>query len=126
VESFGGEDGVEGVGELGVAVADQEAERADPLAQIHQQVTGDLGSPGRSRMSSDTQEVHRAGAYFHHEQDLESAQRDGVQGKEVGGQQPRGVSAEESSPAGVCSAWCWAEAGSRQDSADRRCAQAVS
>jgi hypothetical protein len=32
VESFGGEDGVEGVGELGVAVADQEAERADPVA----------------------------------------------------------------------------------------------
>jgi hypothetical protein len=38
VEAFGGEDGVEGVGELGVPVADQEAERADPLTQIHQQV----------------------------------------------------------------------------------------
>jgi hypothetical protein len=77
-------------------------------------------------MSSDTEEVHHAGAYFPHEQDVESAQRDGVQGEQVGGQQPRGVSAEESSPAGVCSAWCWAEAGSRQDSADRRGAQAVS
>ena len=32
VNSFGGEDGVEGVGELGVAVADQEADRADPVA----------------------------------------------------------------------------------------------
>jgi hypothetical protein len=57
---------------------------------------------------------------------VESAQRDGVQGEEVGGRQSSGVSVEESSPAGVCSVWCWAEAGSRQDSADRRGAQAMS
>jgi len=62
VEAFGGEDSVEGVGELGVAVADQKAERADPLTQIPQQVTGHLGSPGRSRMRGDTKQVHRAGA----------------------------------------------------------------
>jgi hypothetical protein len=31
VDAFGGEEGVEGVGELGVPVADQEAERADLL-----------------------------------------------------------------------------------------------
>jgi hypothetical protein len=30
-DAFGGEEGVEGVGELGVPVADQEAERADLL-----------------------------------------------------------------------------------------------
>jgi hypothetical protein len=109
-EAFGGEHGVEGVGELGVPVADQEAERADLLTQIHQQVTGDLGSAGRGRMGGDTEQVHCAGAYFHHEQDVESARRDGVQGEEVGGQQPRGLSAWEISPVGVCSVWCWAEA----------------
>jgi hypothetical protein len=54
--------------------------------------------------------VHRAGAAFPDEQSVESAQRDDVDGEEVGGQQTGGLSAQEASPAGVCSAWCWPEA----------------
>jgi hypothetical protein len=38
VDTFGSEDGVEGIGELGIPVADQEAKRADLI----------LGSNGRS------------------------------------------------------------------------------
>jgi hypothetical protein len=59
-----------------------------------------------------------SGARFHHEQDVEAAQCDGVEGEEVGGQQPGGLSAQEGSPSGVCSAWCWAEPGSGQDPSD--------
>jgi hypothetical protein len=55
----------------------------------------------------------------------EPAQRDGVQGEEVGGQQPSGLSPQERLPTGVCSPWCWSESGSGQDSADRSGAQAV-
>jgi hypothetical protein len=40
-----GEDRVEGTGELGVAVPDEEAELRDPVAEVHQQVAGLLGSP---------------------------------------------------------------------------------
>ena len=39
---------------------------------------------------------------------------------------PGGLSAQEGPPAGVCSAWCGAEAGGGQDPADRARAQAVS
>jgi hypothetical protein len=126
IEAFGGEDGIEGGGELGVPVADQEAERADPLTQIHHQITGGLGSPDRGRMSGHPEQVHPAGADLHHKQDVESAQRDGIESEEIGGQQPRGLSTQEDVPSGVCSAWCWPEAGGGQDAADRALAQAMS
>jgi hypothetical protein len=38
VDAFGGEDGLESGGELGVPVADQEVEGADLIAQVHQQI----------------------------------------------------------------------------------------
>jgi hypothetical protein len=60
------------------------------------------------------------------EQDIESAQRDGVQGEEIGGQQPGGLGMQEAAPPGVCSAWRRPEAGGGQDPADRFRAQAVS
>lgn len=126
LDAVGGEDGIEGGGELGVPVTDEEAKRADPFAEVHQQVTGYLSGPGRSRMSGHTGQMHPAGAHFHDKQDIEPAQCDGVQGEEVGGQQPSGLSAQESSPAGACSPWCRPEAGSSQDAADRTCTQAVS
>jgi hypothetical protein len=77
-------------------------------------------------MSGHAQDVHRAGAHFHDKQDVKPAQADGVEGEKVGGQQTGGLSAEEGSPAGVCSPWCRPEACSGQDSADRTGPQAVS
>jgi hypothetical protein len=44
-----------------------------------------LGGPGRGRVSGHPENVHCAGADFHDEQNLESVQRDGVEGEEVGG-----------------------------------------
>lgn len=126
VDAFGGDNGVERGGELGVSVADEEAERGDPFAQVPQQVTGGLGSPGRGRVGGHTEDVDSSGTDFHRDQDVESAQRDGVEGKEIGGEQPDGLSAEKDPPAGVCPAWCWAEAGGGQDPADGARAQAVS
>ena len=35
-DAVGGEDGIKGVGEFGVSVADQEAERGDVFAEAHQ------------------------------------------------------------------------------------------
>jgi hypothetical protein len=37
VDAFGDEDGIEGIGELGVSITDQEAKRGDSIAQIHHQ-----------------------------------------------------------------------------------------
>jgi hypothetical protein len=69
-------------------------------------------------MSGQAQEVNPPGTHFHDEQDIESVQRDGVEGEEVGGQQPSGLGAQEGPPPGVCSAWRRPEAGSGQDPAD--------
>ena len=99
---------------------------ADLLAQVHQQVAGGLGGPGRGRVSGHPEDVDPAGAHFHDEQDVEPAQGDGVEGEEVGGQQSGGLSAQEGPPSGVCSAWCRAEPGGGQDPADRARAHAVS
>jgi hypothetical protein len=81
-----GKNGIEAVGELGGPVADQEAERGDLITQVHQEVAGSLGGPGRGRVSGHPENVHRAGADFHDEQNLESVQRDGVEGEKIGGQ----------------------------------------
>jgi hypothetical protein len=126
VESFGGEHGIEGGSELGVPVADQEAKGSDPLTEVHQEVASGLGGPGCGRMSSHAQDVNPAGAYFHDEQDIESAQRDGVEGEEVCGQQPGGLCMQKGPPPGVCSAWGGAEAGGGENPADRTRAQVVS
>jgi hypothetical protein len=53
----------------------------DPLTEVHEVASG-LGGPGCGRMSSHAQDVNPAGAYFHDEQDIESAQRDGVEGEQ--------------------------------------------
>jgi hypothetical protein len=77
-------------------------------------------------MSGHAENVDPASADFHDKEDVESAQRDGVEGKEIGGQQPGGLGMQEGSPAGLCSTGCGAETGGGQDSPDRACAYAVS
>lgn len=47
--------------------------------------------PFRGRLSGHAENMHRAGADFHDEQHVESAQRDGVEGEEVGGKQRGGL-----------------------------------
>jgi hypothetical protein len=68
-------------------------EGADLITEVHQKVAGGLGGPGRARVSGHPKYVHPAGMDLHHEQDVEAAQRDGVKGEEVSGQQPGGLSA---------------------------------
>ncbi len=71
------------------------------------------------------EEMDLSGAHFHDEQDVEAAQCDGVEGEEVGGQQPGGLSAQEGPPPGVCSAWCRTELSGGQDPSDGAGAHAV-
>ena len=80
----------------------------------------------RAGVSGHAQEVDSSGADFHHEQDIESTEGDGVKGEEVGGQQPGGLGVQEGPPAGVWTAWCGAEVGGGQDSADGARAQVMS
>jgi hypothetical protein len=126
-DAFGAEDGVEGGAEFGVPVADEEVEveGADLITEVHQKVAGGLGGPGRVRVRGHPEYVHPVGTDLHHEQDVEAAQCDGVEGEEVSGQQPGGLRAQEGSPPGVATPWCRAKLGGGQDPPDSACAYAV-
>jgi hypothetical protein len=71
-----------------VSVADEEPELGDPFAEVHQEVAGGLGCPGRSRVRGHAEDVDSPGVDLHHEQDVESAQADGVQVEEVSASSP--------------------------------------
>jgi hypothetical protein len=86
VDAFGGEHRVEGRGELGVPVANQETKRCDPVAEIHHQIAGLLGGPGRARVRGDAEDVHPAVGDLHHDQRVQPPQGDGVEVEEVDGQ----------------------------------------
>jgi len=67
LQALAGEDPVECAGELGVAVPDQEAEGADPVAEVHEQVTGLLSGPGAVRVGCHDEDVQVPGGHFHDE-----------------------------------------------------------
>jgi hypothetical protein len=78
-----GEHSVEGGGELAVPVADQEPELVGAVAESDEQVAGLLGHPGSGGVGGDPREVHAAAAVLDHYQDVEAAQEDGVDMREV-------------------------------------------
>lgn len=63
-----GEHGVEGRGELGVAVADEEPEPPTSVLEIHQQVARLLAQPGGRGMGGDTEDVDAAGGVLDDEE----------------------------------------------------------
>jgi hypothetical protein len=71
------------------------------LVEVGQEVAGCLGGPGCGRVRGDAEDVDASGGDLHDEQDVESAQADGVEVEEVGGQQPCRLGAQEGSPLGV-------------------------
>ena len=70
----GGEDGVEGGGELGVAVADEEPEPPAGVVEIHEQVAGLLGQPGSGGVGGDAEDVDAAGGVLDDEERVQPVQ----------------------------------------------------
>ena len=68
---LGSEDPVEDAGELGVPVPDEEAEGADPVAEVHEQVAGLLCGPCAVRVRGDLEDVHAPGRHLHDEQHVQ-------------------------------------------------------
>jgi hypothetical protein len=62
------EDCIESAGELGIPVADQEAEGTDPVTEFHDQVAGLLGGPRAVRVRGHAEDVHMPGLHLHDEQ----------------------------------------------------------
>src|SRR4051794_217863 len=86
-EALGGEDRVEGRRELGVAIVDEEAERAVLLLQRPAEVARLLRDPGGGRVRGAAREIHAPGANLDEERRVNGLQEDRLDGEEVAGQQ---------------------------------------
>ncbi len=97
------------------------------LAKVHEQIAGLLANPVCGGMCGDAENTGLGGCGlpWSDKQDIETAQRDGVEGEEVGGQQPGSLGAQEGPPAGVCAAWCRAKSSGGQNPPDRASTHAV-
>ena len=96
-----GEDGVEGAGELGVAVADEEFVGCALVGEVHERVAGGLGGPFAGGVRGDAGQVCAAGAAFDQDQGVESFEADGVDVDEVDGQDGVSLIGEELFPGGA-------------------------
>ena len=93
-----GEHGVERGGEFAVAVADQVLEAGGPITEIHQEVPRARGHPRPVRVGGDPERPDLAGGVFHHEEEVEAAEQDGVDVGEVAGQDAAGLGGQELPP----------------------------
>jgi hypothetical protein len=96
-----GEDLVERPSELGVTVADEEAELGDLATEIYDEVAGLLCCPCAVRVSGHAEDMHAPGRYLHDEKHVQAFEKDRVHVEEVAGQQTVGLSAQECPPGGV-------------------------
>jgi hypothetical protein len=69
---------VEGGGDLAVAVADQEPILGGVVAQVHERIARLLGDPGACRLGRDPRDVHAAVGVLDHDEDVEAAEKDGI------------------------------------------------
>jgi hypothetical protein len=98
---------IEGAGELGILVADQEAEGAGLVAGSHDQVAGLLGSPRAVWVRGYAGDVHMPGLHLHDEHHVQALEEDRAGMKEVTGEEAACLSARERRPggAGVARGW---------------------
>jgi hypothetical protein len=67
----GGEDGIEGDGELAIAISDEEPEAGIGVVETDEQVAGLLAQPGAGRVGGNTQDVHPTAGVFDDEERVE-------------------------------------------------------
>ena len=81
--AFRGEDLVEATRELGVPVADEEAEATTAFVQVRDEVPGYLGHPSPNRVSRDAEDVDHATFDLDYDEHVEPLEPDGIDGEEV-------------------------------------------
>ena len=127
-DALADEEGVERGGVFRIPVPDQVGELGGAVAELPEKLACLLGGPGCGGVGGDAEDVDGAGVYFHDEQGVQALQSDRVDVEQVGGEQAVGLGLEEGGPFAACrvAAWCGAEAGSAQDTADGCWADLVS
>ncbi len=109
------EDGVERGGEVRSAVADQELNVLEPLAEAEGEVAGLLHGPLSGRVRGDPANVHPAGAMFDEHQDVQPPGEHGARGQETGCDDPGALGAQELPPARARASRCRIDARGMQD-----------
>src|SRR6266487_451584 len=121
-----GEHRVERSGELRVAIADQELERAGPLAEVHDQVACLLRDPRACRMAGNAEDVDASGVELDHEEHMQPSEQDSVDVEEVAGQQAVRLGAQELLPTRTRAPWRRRQTCRGEDPAHRALPHAVS
>jgi hypothetical protein len=110
-----GEHSVEGGGELAVPVADQEAKPVGVVLEVHEQIAGLLGHPRPGGVGGDPGKVYAAGAVLDHHQDVETAEKDGVDVGEVDREDRVSLRRQELPPGRAGPQGSGVDAGGRED-----------
>src|SRR3954453_11391049 len=121
----GGEDGVKGGRELGVAVPDEEPEPWAGVVEVHEQVAGLLDKPGAGGVGGDAEQVDPAGGVLDDEERVQTPETGGVEVEQVAGEDRLCLCAEELRPARSCSPRRGVDAGPVQDGPDGRGADSI-
>jgi hypothetical protein len=106
--AVGGEDVVEGAGELGIAVTEQESTRRVVLGTVHlhRERSYALGHPRSVRMVGDASNPNLPSVQFDEEQDVEGPEAHGLHSEEVGRDDASGLRSKERSPGDRCPSGC--------------------
>ena len=107
MEALGCKNGVEGGGNLAVIVMDQEAQSRLLGPEFPYQLSGLLGDPLLIGVSCDPGEMNTAGTQFDEEKNVKSLQPEGLDCKEIAGQDLFLVVGHElAPPQGAVADWC--------------------
>jgi hypothetical protein len=81
-----------------VAVVDEELHRAGLFGELHREVAGLLGLPVGDQLGGHTGDPHEAGVVVDEHEDIEPAEKDGVDVEEVAGDQTLRLRSRELRP----------------------------
>jgi len=100
LDAVSGEDGIQGAGELTVAVTNQEPRRGDVLRQFHldRELPCPLDRPRPTQMISDATEPNSPCPKLDEEPDVEGLEPHGLHDEEVGRDDATGLSSKECPP----------------------------
>ena len=99
-DAFGPENGIEGRGEFGIAVMDEEAPGGRIILQLPGKLPGLLRDPDRGGLPRTASQIDLTSIQFDKEQDIDCLQEKCVYRKEIASQELRLVVLHEVSPAG--------------------------
>jgi len=98
---FRTEDLVEGAGELGVPVVDQEPHSLRATLEVHGQIPRLLGDPEGVRVIGRSRNEHAPRVKLDEHEDVEGPERDRLDREEVAGDDPLGLRTKELRPSGT-------------------------